>query len=577
MKFLNMKSLKLFLLFLFALPLLTQVKLEAQKYKSGPQDMVFFSSVDETDQPYSIYVPKNFDESRKYPLVVFLHGAMSNNRLGLMRAFGQGNLQGPEFGTQGFVPPVTDLEATRSFPVLKDVDYIVAAPLARGTAGYQGIPEQDVFDMLADIKSKFNIDEDRMYLTGLSMGGGGTLWIGLTRPDLWAAIAPVCPAPPEDLGYMAGNAFNYPVHLFVGDRDGLMNTADTYKGYFETNKVKTEYVIYPGIAHNSWEYAYKDGFIFDWFAQFRRDPFPQEVKFSTKSFKYNKAYWVKFDNFVPGTVASIDARFTANNTIEVTTSGLDAFSLNLNGHSMFKATAKVDVRLDGKVFSVKTADAVSFSKKDGVWVNQKFTPGLFSKQQGAEGPAVAAVNGNHIYVYGTQGNPTPEELQARRAQAAMAADWAADRGMGGRIMIFPRVVADNGVRQSDLVTSNLVLLGTAETNSIIKKYADRLPVQLNADVKDYGLLYIFPMNGHYILVSSGLPWWTPAAPKEGQPAASGMSLMSGKASALAIYKDFILFKSTRDNIISEGYFDNNWALPAAEAAKLKASGVVTVK
>lgn len=572
-----MKQFNTFFLLFIALILILPQSLNAQKFKSGPQDLVFFSSVDETSQPYSIYIPNNFDENKKYPLVVFLHGAMSNNRLGLRRVFGEGNLQGPSFGTPGFTPPQTDLEATRFYPKLKDVDYIVVAPYARGTAGYQGIPEQDVFDMLADVKSRFNIDEDRMYLTGLSMGGGGTLWIGLTHPDMWAAIAPVCPAPPENLSSLAGNAINFPVHLFVGDRDGLLKTAQDYKGYFEANNVKTEYIVYPGIAHNSWEYAYKDGFIFEWFSQFKRDMFPQQVKYATKYFKYNKAYWVKFDNIVPGNLATIDARFTGSNTIEVATSGLEAFTLSLNGHSMFKANAKSDFKIDGKSFSVKTPDAVSFTKVNGEWVNRKFTPGLFSKQQGAEGPAVAAVNSNHIYVYGTDGNPTPEELQNRRAQATMAADWAADRPMVGRIMIFPRVLADNAVRQSDLETSNLVLLGTAETNTLIKKYADRLPVHLNADAKDYGLLYIFPLNGHYALVSSGLHWWTPVKPKEGQPVASGIALMSGKANLLSGYKDFILFKSSPDQVISQGYFDNNWAFPTEEASKLKASGVVKLK
>lgn len=55
----------------------------AQKLKPGPQDLSFFSSVDDTDQPYAIYIPENFDESKSWPLVVFLHGAWSNHRLGL--------------------------------------------------------------------------------------------------------------------------------------------------------------------------------------------------------------------------------------------------------------------------------------------------------------------------------------------------------------------------------------------------------------------------------------------------------------------------------------------------------------
>lgn len=134
-----------------------------QKYNPGPQDMTFFSSVDETNQPFAIYITDHFDDSLEYPLVIFLHGAFSNHRLGLRRVFGEGNIQGPDFGTPGFVPPQTDLEVTRTYPDLRHVDYIVAATYARGTAGYQGIPEQDVYEMLADIKGRFSIDEDRIY------------------------------------------------------------------------------------------------------------------------------------------------------------------------------------------------------------------------------------------------------------------------------------------------------------------------------------------------------------------------------------------------------------------------------
>ncbi len=543
----------------------------AQKLKSGPQDLSFFSKVDETDQPYAVYIPENFDESRTYPLVVFLHGAWSNHRLGLRRVFGKGNIQGTDFIKPGNVPVETDLEATRYWPELKPVDYIVAAPYARGTAGYQGIPEQDVYEMLDDLKSRFSIDEDRIYLTGLSMGGGGTIWLSLTRPDIWAAIAPCCPAPPDGSTDLASNASNLPVHLFIGDKDFLYKTALDWKAKFEAVTPIFNFIEYPGIGHNSWEYAYKDGFIFEWFSQFTRNLFPQEVKFSTSWFKYNKAYWVKFDNLTPGTLASIDAKFTGTNTIEVTTNGLEAFTLSLEGHSMFTPGKKGTVKIDSKSFNFKTSDAVSFMKENGTWVNKKFSPGLTAKQQGAEGPLSAAVSSNHVYVYGTGGNPSQEELAARRAAIASLADWT---GMGGRIMVFPRVISDKEVRQSDYETSNLILFGTKETNAIIEKFADRLPVHLNDDANDYGLVYIFPLNQHYIIVNSGLPWWTPPK-QEGGP--GGIAFMGSKAEALNQFQDFILFKETPDNVVAGGTFDNNWKLPTDAAAAMKGTGVIEIK
>lgn len=158
----------------------------AQRLESGPQVLTFFSDVDDTEQPYGLYLPPDYDATKAYPLVISLHGAGSNHRLNLRRVFGKSNADGEN-----------DVEASRYFPEWEDVDYIVASPFARGTVGYQGVAEKDVMDVIADVKRRFSIDENRMYLTGLSMGGGGTLWIGLTRPDLWAAIAPVCPAPPD--------------------------------------------------------------------------------------------------------------------------------------------------------------------------------------------------------------------------------------------------------------------------------------------------------------------------------------------------------------------------------------------
>ncbi len=544
---------------------------DAQRLKSGPQDLSFFSSVDDADQPYSVYIPEKFNEQKAYPLVVFLHGAWSNHRLGMRRLFGVGNSQGYDFIKPGNVPYENDVEASRYWPPFRPVDYIAAAPLARGTAGYQGVPEQDVYDMIDDLKSRFLIDEDRIYLTGLSMGGGGTLWLGLTRPDMWAAIAPVCPAPPEGTMELAGNAANLPVHLFIGDKDFLYKTASEWKARLETAAQRLDYVEYPGVGHNSWEWAYKDGFIFDWFSQFKRDLFPEKVSFTTKWFKYNKAYWITVDDMIPGETATIEAKFTAPNAVTVVSSGAQAFTLNLDGHPQFTSGRKISVTVNGKSFSVRSADAVSFMLSGTGWVCKRFTPGLTSKQQGAEGPLYAAVTGSHVYVFGTADNPPADVLAARRAQAVAAADWS---GMGGRIMVFPRVIADREVRSSDYVRSNLVLFGTRETNSVIEKFADRLPMHLDPKAENYGLVYIFPMNRHYILVNSGLPWWTPPKKQAGQ---GGYAFSGTKVEALKSMGDYLLFRESPDDAVAQGRFDNNWVLPGEAIQKVKASGVVTIR
>ena len=152
--------------------------------------------------------------------------------------------------------------------------------------------------MLNDVEKRFHIDKDRVYLKGLSMGGGGTIWMGLTHL-IWAAIAPVRPAPPDGFTDLAGNALNLPVHLFTGDKDFLHQTALDWKKLFEKDAAELDFITYPGIGHNNLEYAYKNGFIFDWFSQFKRNKFPEKVHFSSKWYKYNEAYWVTLDELTP--------------------------------------------------------------------------------------------------------------------------------------------------------------------------------------------------------------------------------------------------------------------------------------
>ncbi len=545
--------------------------LSAQALKPGPQVLSFHSTVDDTDQPYGIYLPPRFNPQKRYPLVIMLHGAGSNHRLSLRRVFGKSNAQGE-----------TDVEASRYFPKWADLDYIVASPYARGTMGYEGVAEKDVYDVLADVKARFPIDENRIYLTGLSMGGGGTLWLGLTRPDIWAAIAPVCPAPPQGTEDLAPNALSFPVRFCQGGADPVVRPAGVreWAKRLETIGTKVEYIEYPGVGHNSWENAYQDEKIFEWFGQFKRNPHPDRVRFVSNRFKYNKSFWVELDALTPGTLATVDARFTGNNQIEVTTSALQGFTLNPAGHRRYNPKRAVEITIDGK--KVELAGKLSFQQEAGVWTAGRREPGANAKRPGAEGPMGEVISSRHIYVYGTADSPPSAETQARQRQASKAAEWSVDRGWFlGRVMVFPRVVADKDVRPSDLESSNLVLFGTRETNKLIAQFSDRLPMQLSRDSQDYGLLYVFPIGGHYVLISSGLPWWQAPEPGAPRPSSGGRrgSFFAGPIAALGLMglEDYLLFKGTADNPIAAGRFDVNWRLPDAEAAKIKASGVVMIK
>jgi len=534
--------------------------LPAQLFKPGPQVVTFLSDVDDTDQPYGLYLPKDFTPARKYPLVISLHGAGSNHRLNLRRVFGKGNRPGE-----------TDAEATRYFPPLREVDYIVASPLARGTMGYQSLAEKDVYDVLADVRKRFPIDEDRIYLTGLSMGGGGTFWLGLTRPDVWAAIAPVCAAVPQGTEDLAPNALNLPVHLFHGDQDQAVPVAVSRKWQKLLLGLNTnvEYIEYPDVRHNSWDYAYKDGAIFDWFAKFRRTPFPDRVRLVSRAYKYSSAYWVQLDGLTPGVLASIDVRFTAPNKIEVTTAQLDGFTVNLNGHPKFSKARPLEISVDGVPHKLKPQAALSFSKTPN-WQPSRYTPPAGAKRPGLEGPISEAVASRHIYVYGTGNAPDQEELRRRRELAERAADWSSPRS---RLLLSLRVASDKEVSEADLRSANLVLFGARETNTLIARFAPTLPMELNPGAADYGLLFVAPAGERYLLISSGLPWWTGAD----QVKRPGFRFIGAPFRLLLSFSDFMLFKGSLENVVAEGRFDRNWKLAAADAAKIQATGAVQIR
>lgn len=531
------------------------VVLGAQTILPGPQVLTFLSDVDDSDQPYSLYVPEDYTSAKRWPLVVSLHGAGSNHRLNLRRVFGLGNRPGE-----------SDAQATRIFPPLGSVEFLVASPLARGTMGYQGIAEKDVLDMIDDVKRRFSVDEDRIYLTGLSMGGGGTLWMGLTRPDMWAAIAPVCPAPPPEAEALAGNALNFPVKLFQGEIDPLVPAAQTREWHrrFLDKGVRADYVEYKGVRHNAWDYAYKDRAIFGWFSQFQRVNRPSHVRFSSTSYRYNSAYWIRLDRLTPGTLATLDG-ILQTNRLEVKTTNLDAFTVDL---SRIPSRPTV-ITIDGTPVKFRPASSISFLRTAKGWAAGFKALPQGTKRPGAEGPISDAISSRHVYLYGTEASSSPDELIRRREVATKAADWSSSRS---RLQLSFRVLSDKEAKDSDLAGSNLVLFGTKETNSRIAAIAHRLPLQLNPGAADYGLVYVFPVDGRYVVISSGLPWWT----RQDQAQRTGLSFISPAWRTLQSFGDYIVFRGGLDNVVAEGRFDNNWKLPPPVVETLKETGALEI-
>jgi poly(3-hydroxybutyrate) depolymerase len=524
----------------------------ALQAQTGAHVATFRSTADGSEQPYALYIPRAFDPAQKHPLLISLHSEDTNHRMNLRQVFGLSIRSGE-----------ANPDDLRYFPASRDAGFIVASPFARGTMDYQGIAERDVYDVLAELQRRFPIDPDRIYLTGISMGGAAALRLALLRPDIWAAVAALCPSPLPGFDDLASNAVNLPIRIYHGDQDPVVPVANSRAWHrrLVDAGVPVEYLEFPGVRHNAWDLAYRGAGVFDWFAKFRRNTAPERVRFAARSYRDAAAYWVRMDGLTPGALATIDARRAEAGEVTVRTANVDGITLT-------PPDRVVTVNLDGNILRLRPGATLSFTRAGGKWRPGRFEPA--GKRPGAEGPMVEAVRARHIYVYGTLG-ASPDAQEARKRVAETAAAWTGARG--ARLILNFAVKADVAVTPEDLDTADLVLFGTRETNTLIARFAPQLPLALNPGAADYGLLFIAPAGNRYVLVSSGLPWWTGAE----EAHRGGPPFSPDRYRLLSTFGDYILFKGSLANVVAEGRFDTTWKLPPAESAKLLSSGTVTVQ
>jgi dienelactone hydrolase len=549
------------------------------KGRTGALTKAYRSEIDGTLQPYGLYVPESYDPAKPWPLVVGLHGSGSNHLLHRRRLFGLGN-----------EPGEGDYEAIRKEHPLPDVGFLVLAPYGRGeSAGYNGIGEADVLRAMDHVQRAYNVDPDRVHLTGLSMGGGGTWHIGLRYPDRFASISPVCGVADLDLmpwttgwgaldkelmsltGYsrLVENASNLQVFVFHGDEDDAVSVVASRRMMEAFEKAgltgHAHYFELPGVTHFSWDFAYRDAALFRRVADIRRDPFPERVVYSTFSPRYSKAYWLRIDRIDRGLVLARLEGTQKAGAFDVSTDNLSAFSILL-APAIAPAGKPIEVKVNGKsVFrGAPKGDVLSFAGGKGSW---KRTDPWRGPAQGPPDHAEASSRGGslaqygpHVYVYGTLGD------DATTAASKTTAETLADWGPGVRARW--RVLADTEVTPELMSTSDLVLVGTSATNRVLAALVG-LPLHQDASgtyasgrkvagpAASYRLLYPNPGATHHrILVYGGA---SPAALERFRP-----PRVRTTPRAFSQFADYLVVGED-GSVVLEGYFEDGYTIPAPGA------------
>ncbi|UJF29966.1 prolyl oligopeptidase family serine peptidase [Kaistella sp. 97-N-M2] len=130
-----------------------------------------------------------------------------------------------------------------------------------------------VYYLIKEIQDKYNIDDSRIMLTGLSMGGWGTLKLAMEHPELFSAVVAVCAPVDRLMKVRAVQYKNLPTKLFHGGNDDVVSPMNSIEIYQEIKKVNKniELTIFPDDNHNSWDSTYSNPKLYDWMLAQRKN------------------------------------------------------------------------------------------------------------------------------------------------------------------------------------------------------------------------------------------------------------------------------------------------------------------
>lgn len=204
---------------------------------------------------YLISYPKEFCEEKKYPLLIFLHGAGSRGE------------ETEKLRKNSCVVNLLQRQAERG--------YVLVAPLCKRGDWYEWMTV--LVNMVKEMREYSYIDQTRVYLTGNSMGGYGTWALASLHADWFAAAMPICGG---GIGGFGMRLVDLPIRTFHGICDKTVDPIESLQMAKAVNLRggHVELYLYPNLTHNCWDAVYTNEKNYDWMFSFttERDRTPVE-------------------------------------------------------------------------------------------------------------------------------------------------------------------------------------------------------------------------------------------------------------------------------------------------------------
>ena len=537
---------------------------------AGTHELAYIAPQDGSAQPFVVHVPEaaagKMKAGKRVPLVLFLHGYVSYmNKINWYE-----ELSRPD----------------ALLALAEKKGFVVALPFGRSNTEFMGIGEVDVLRVYDEVVRRYAIDEDRVFLSGISMGGSGAWTVAAHYPHRFAGVLAIAGRtdyylwkgldpgriPPHhrfltDINYVAALPQNFRgmgVYVSHGRHDHLVKAAQSSAMVDRLKKHGVDPVmefVDQGGHYVIWSHAFMQPRFEKWLEENRRDRWPRRIAYKTYSPKYGRAYWATVERFATfGEPATIDVQVTAPNTIKIESTNvarlrlaLDPKALKLRGKIVFDAGPLKPVR---PVVMDDIAKVVYlFRPKANIVGNGPV------KDHGAApgpGPIAEAYNGPFVMVYGASEDPKADNPSRRLAELNAAHWFRYAKGI-------PEIKPHTALKPEDLKTKNLILFGTAETNPLIAKVYQQdpdFPLQVQGDTiavgektykgDDLGAIVIRPnpLNPtKYVVIHSGVPW--------------GMALEVNHR--FDFLPDFIVYQAAIDpddtnHALCAGFFGNRWQM-----------------
>jgi len=195
---------------------------------------------------YLLSVPKNYSEKRKWPLLLYLHGAsLRGNNLQQLKRYG---------------PPALIARG-------KELPLIVLSPQC--PAGQNWNNSEQLIQLLDHVLAQLDVDTDRIYLSGVSLGGAGAWKLALDYPERFAAVAPICGFGDAEL---ADKLSGVPIWAFHGAKDKIVPVSSTDRLIEAIRKAggSPKYTRYTNDGHYIVSKVYGKEPLFEWLLEQRR-------------------------------------------------------------------------------------------------------------------------------------------------------------------------------------------------------------------------------------------------------------------------------------------------------------------